>query len=560
MKFSVRAFSGMRPCVSPDLLSAGSAVDASDVVLQGGDLDPLRSPLFVANLSATASTVKAIYRFGQDLSSDSTFWFQSNNEANFVRGPLDDDTEERTYYTGHLSYPTKTRAGTSATGAAPYPTTSYPMGLYMPASAPTGTVTGTPTVADSVAEDVAYVVTLITAWGEEGPPSSPSAIYSWRAGQSISLVLPTSGAPSYPGNATKSGQVYVAKRVYRSSTGASGSARWLLVNTEGDIPMATAGYTDNKITANLGEMLATKGWVEPPDDMVGLTQMANGILAGYSGNTVCFSHPFYPYAWPVRYQQSVDAPVVGMAAFDQSLLVSTTRSLYVISGTDPSSLTSQRLPDPQACIARRAMVSMLGGVVFPTPDGVGFVGPSGFSMLSDGLFTRREWIAYTTNPSSMHAYEIDGAYVLFLDNGTQGCLVFKFGSEPSLSRSTVYATAGFRDPGRDALFLCIPGTGTSRAVYKWDGGSSMTFQWKSGVFRLPSPANLGAARIHASGDVTFELYADGSLVAGPYTITSSSPFKLPGTYRSQRYQFRVSSSSVVRSVEIGSTVKDVISE
>lgn len=558
MKLTVRAFQGIKPVSATDLLKPGEAVVAQNVVLQGGDLDPLKATLKVADLTSTASTVKAIYRFNQAGASDTLYWFQSNNAANFVKGPIDGDTEERTYFTGHLNYPAKTKSGL-ATAGTPYPFTSPPMGLYKPASAPAAAVTGTPTDATAVAEDVCYVMTLVTDWGEEGPPSAVSNIVSWRPGQTIQLTLATSGVPSYPTNEVKSGTNYTKKRIYRSATGSSGSATFLLVNTDDNLAYATGTYADSHTTASLGEALKTTGWIEPPDDMLGLCQMANGMLAGYSGNTVCFCEPFTPYAWPVRYQQSVDGPINGIAAFGQSLLVSTSRSLYVFTGPDPSSVTSERLSEPQICISNRAMVPMLGGVVFPTPDGLGYVGPGGFRMLSDGLFSRREWAPFTTDPAAMHAYEIDGRYVLFYNNGAGGGLVFKFGDEPTLTTTSIYATAGFRDPGRDALFLCIPNGGTGREVHKWDMGSAMTMTWTSGVFTLPSPTNLGAARVSAAGSVSFEILADGVAQGSPITVTDSMPFKLPGGYRTQRVQFRLTGSSVVRSVEIGDTVRAIIS-
>lgn len=561
MKFTVRAFRGMRPGIQPDNLSVGEATLARNAVLEGGDLDPLRAASLVTSLTPTASVVRTIYRFLQTSASDTQFWFQSANDVQFVKGPIDGDTEERTYYTGHLAYPTKTRAGATATATPPYPTTSIPMGLYKPAVAPSVSVTGTATDPNSTAEDVTFICTLVTDWGEEGPPSDPSAIVTWRTGQTLQVSLPTAGAPSYPGNTTKSGQVYTGKRLYRSATGASGAARWLLVNTEGDIPLATASYSTTKPTAQLGEALRTRGWIEPPDDMRGLVAMANGVLAGYSGNTVCFSEPGYPYAWPVRYQQTVDAPIVAMQAFGQSLLVSTTRGLTVFTGPDPASITSERIQDPQISLSNRAMVPMLGGIVFPTPDGLGYVGPGGFKMLSEGLFTHREWTTYSAIASSLHAYEYDGRYILFYDNGSeQGSMIFKFGDEASLTLSTVYATAGFRDPGRDALFLCVNGAGTVREVRKWDAGANLTATWTSGVIRLMSPTNFGAGRIVADGPVTFEILADGVVQGAAITVTDSMPFRLPAGYRTLRAQARITTSSVVRSLELADTVRNLLGD
>lgn len=555
-RVSVRGFTGMRPVLAEDLLPVGAATFCSNALLTGGDLKPLNQPLTVTTLTA-AAPIQTIYRFGQSVASAVNFWFQSPNVAHFVRGAIDGDTSERTYYTGHLSYPAKTRAG-DATGAAPFPTTSTPMGLFLPTSAPSVAVTGTATDPASAAETAVFVMTLVSAWDEEGPPSAPSAPVAWRAGQSLSLTaLATSGVPSYPGNAVKSGQGYVGKRLYRSATGSGGSARYLLVNTEGAIAFAATTYSDTKATAALGEALPSRGWVEPPDAMLGLTQMANGMLAGHFGATVCFCEPFTPYAWPVKYQQSVDAPVVGMASFGQSLMVSTTRSMYVFTGPEPGSLTSERLAVPQVCVAGRSMVAMMDGVVFATPDGLGYVGPSGFRMLTDGLMSRREWRLYA--PSSMHAYESDNAYICFFNTGARTAgLVFRFGAEPSFCETDVYALGGFRDAGQDALYIVTAGSGAARPVQQWEGGSASTTTWTSGVFRLPAAANMGVARVEATGTAEFTLLADGVVKYGPVNIASAAPFRLPSGYRSARYQMRVRSAATVRAVEIATSSTELL--
>lgn len=555
MKVSLRVFTGMRPVCASDLLKPGEATSAINTLLTGGDLAPYYNPLQITALTS-ASPVLSIYRYGQSSTSETQYWFQSTNDCNFVKGPVDQDTEEKTYFTGHLSYPAKTK-NTVATTSSPYPTTSYPMGLQKPASAPSAAVSGTATDPTSAAETVVYVCTLVSAWGEEGPPSDASAAVSWRAGQTVTVTLPTSGTASYPGNSNKA-QTYSTKNLYRAATGSSGTATYLLVAS--GIALATTSYADTTTTANLGGALLTKGWVEPPDDMKGLTQMANGVLAGFSGSTVCFCEPFVPYAWPVKYQQSVDAPVVAMAAFDQSLLVSTTRSLYVFTGADPASMTSERLAVMQTCVSKRSMVEMMGGVVFACPDGLGYVGPGGFKLLTDGLMTRREWQAYV--PSSMLGFESDNKYVCFYDTGSvQKGLIFTLAlSEPSFCETDIYATAGFRDRGRDALYLCVNGGGSTRNVQKWDAGTAATMTWQSGVIRFPAPTNVAVARVEYTGTITFELIADGVTKYGPATVTSALAFKLPSGYRSMRYQVKVSGTGTVRAIELADSMQSMVED
>jgi hypothetical protein len=551
MKIQLRKFTGMRPVSAPDLLQPGEATVAIDTSFDGGALKPQNGLSGVVKSLTSVSEIKTIYKFGQNNTNEAQFWFQSSNVAHFVKGPVENDTEETTYFTGVLSYPAKTRASI-ATSAEPYPSAAFKMGLPKP-SAPTVVLSGTPTDPNSTPETVAYVVTLVSTWGEESEPSAPSALVTWREGQTITVTTQTSAAGNYPLGAG------AKKRIYRSATGTTGSARYLLVNTDDALAISTPDYADTKPTAQLGEALRSKNWTEPPDTMLGLTQMANGILAGYDGNTVCFSEPFTAHAWPVRYQQALDAPVVGMAAFDQSLLVATKRSLYVFTGVDPSQMTSQRLPTPQTCVSGRSMVEMNGGVVFATPDGLGYVGPSGFKLLSDGLFTRPQWQEYA--PSSIHAYEHEGSYIAFYDTGTvRGGLVFQFGSEPTFYKTSLYATAGFRDRSRDTLFVCVNGSGTTREIRKWDDGSAMSLTWESSEFRLQSEANMAVARVDVTGTINFTLIGDGVTRHGPVAVSNRLAFKLPANYRAMRYKVRLTGTGTVRSVELADSMRSLVDE
>jgi hypothetical protein len=548
VKLQLRTFTGMRPASAVDLLKPGEAASAINTSFSGGDLEPLNALSAAVVTLTSVLELKTIYRFGQSNTNEAQYWFQADTDANFVKGPLDGDTEETTYFTGTSAGPSKTRASVATTGS-PYPSTVYKMGLPKP-NTPTVVLSGTATDPQSTPETVAYVVTLVSQWGEESEPSAPSALVTWRAGQTITVTSQTSGSGSY---LLSTG---AKKRIYRSATGTSGSAKYLLVNTDDALAITTADYADTKATSALGEALRSKNWTEPRSDMFGLVQMANGIMAGFSGNTVCFSEPFVPHAWPRKYEQSVDATIVGGAVFDQSLLVATKRSLYLFTGSDPAQLTSERLAITQTCVSKRSMVEMNGGVVFACPDGLAYIGPGGFKLLSDGLLTRSQWQAY--KPDSMHAYNTDTDYVVFYDTGTvKKGLLFSFGTEMSFCELDFYATAGFRDRGRDALYLCVNGTGSNREIRKWDAGSALSMTWESGEFRLEAPVNMSVARVETVGAVNFELLADGSVVYGPTSISGRQAFKLPADYRATRFRVRVSGTGRVRSIELADSMRSL---
>lgn len=530
----VRSFGGIRPAKSPDLLAPGEAQAASNTRLTAGDLEPFYGLTSVMSMPGSINT---IYRYGQTVASDTQSWMTFATDTNVVRGPIDGDTEERTYITsGDFSYPAKTKS--SLVGASPGLPTVLRMGFPAPPSF-AASVSGTAVDPTSAAETSIYVVTFVSSWGEEGPPSAATASVTWRVGQQVDI----SSLPSAPSGAYSVTHI----RLYRSVAGSSVTSFQYVTQ----LAAGTATYTDTALSADLGDVLETTGWDAPPDSMIGLTGMANGMMAGFSGNTVYFCVPFVPYAWPLAYQQSTADAIVGMASFDQALVVGTVAGLYVFTGPDPSSITSERLATTHALASKQSMVSAMGGVVFASQEALVYVGPGGVRELTDGIMTRREWTSY--QPSSMRIVERDGRLHVFYNNGvTSGALIWDT-EAGSVSTTTAYAVP-YVDKYRDALFLLTGGN-----LYKWDTNAAapLSYSWTSGVFRLPGECNMAAARVDAYAyPVTFALYADGAL-KHTQTVTSIYSFPLPADYMSTRYSFTISGTNSVRAVEIATSVEEL---
>lgn len=534
MKVSIRQFKALRPLVEPDLLSLGEATVATNCVVKSGALVPLRAPAPVAALPGAQAV--SVYRFGQNIVSDTQFWFQFPWDADVVKGPVDNDTEERTYITGGVIPPYKTNA-VIGTSAPPYPSVVYEMGVPAPSTPPLCATLGTPTSTDIV-ETRVYCFTLVTGWGEESAPSPASNILSVYPGQTVNIFDLNSGIASGAYN-------YVSKRIYRSVTGTS-STQFQFV---AEVPLATFNAVDSLAASQLGGVLVTRGWVPPPASLRGLTAMANGIMAGFAGNTLCFSVPYAPYAWPLAYQLSVDAPIVGIAAFDQSLFVGTTTGIYIATGADPSAMTLEKLAVKQSCVAKRSIVPMMGGVVWASPDGLCFVGNSGFKLLTEDLISRKQWQAY--HPWSITAAEHDGKYLAFFYNGGPAveCMVFDLGSTPTFTVATVPTVGVYRDPKGDALFLAQSGN----VLSKFDEGAPMSLTWRSGEIRGSHHRPWSCARVLADTyPVTFVFRYAG----GVFTTAVNGPqaFRLPPG-RTMSFSVEVQGATTIREIAVADSMR-----
>lgn len=395
--------------------------------------------------------------------------------------------------------------------------------------------------AQVVPETRTYVYTYVTAYGEEGPPSSASSLVNVDPAQAVVLSVPT-GAPTGSYNIT-------AKRIYRSSTvGASAQFQFVA-----EIPLATGSYSDTKSQADLGEILPSEEWIAPPAGLKGLKIMANGVGVGFVGRTLYLSEPYLLHAWPHEYTVSND--IVGLGVFGQTVVVLTTGTPHVFNGVDPGAMSETKIAVPQACVSKPSIVDMGDGVIYSAPDGLVSIGSGGLSVITEKLYSREQWQAL--NPSSIRGFVYNGRYVMTYDNGTRGIVMFDFtGQGAVLTASDVNLstaiTAGYYDPTTDTLYFA-----QGANIVRFDRGSNLSFTWKSKVFRLPFEDNFAVAQVHAdSYPVTLKVYGDGVL-RHTQTVTSSKEFRLPSGFRCRDWEFQVEGSATVTEVAIANSVAEL---
>lgn len=513
MRLTIKRPAGIAPAIAATELPDNFAQIAHNCRLHGADLRAWRAPADIWT-PTKAGTINGIYRFGQDAPAETDYWFHWNSDVDVVRGPIFGDTTERTYFTGD-GVPKVTNALLALSGGGTnYPIAAYTLGVPAPTLAPNLVVSGSAT-GDS--EDRVYVYTYVTGWGEEGPPSPPSTITQVYPSQSVDL----SGmliAPAGNYNITH-------KRIYR--TGGS-SGEYLFVT---EVPVASATYLDNLPTSELNEAMSSTEYNPPPETMSGLVSLGNGILAGFDGIDVYFCVPYRPHAWPARYAQSVDSPIVGLGVFGQTLVVLTQSIPYLVVGVDPSAMQMTPLNDfPQACVSKQSIVSMEGGVFFASPDGLCNIGSGGFRIATVGRFDHDAWQAY--KPSTIRAWAHDGRYIGFYDTGTvqQGFVFDPADAVAPFVTIGFHATAGYRDIKRDALYLMTGGK-----IKKWDAGAAMANQWRSKRFVVGRSANPVWLRVLSSAwPVTINFYVDGALKHSR-AFTSDEARRMPALSRNMRY-------------------------
>jgi len=541
MKIAIAGFRGEMPIVDERLLPDVNAQRARNVYLRRGTLKPERNPGVIVGLPSTISP-SSLYRYpnGND---GAGFWmvWGGGKTVYAVKSPLADDAWDRVYWTGDGA-PKMGGIAQITSGSQPYPSSSFRLGIPAPASAPTVTeAQGRPAVDDYplTAVQASYAVTLISRFGEEGPPSPPSdPVIRWdmvdgaAEGGSVTLALPAA-----PGSAND----IVSKRIYRAES--SG-----VFQQVGDVPVSQGSFVDSVPSDSVGISLPSTEWDMPDSRLTGLTAMPGGFLVGYFGNTLCFSEAFYPHAWPVSYQLAFSEDVVGVVAVAGGLVVATNGRPHMITGSSPAAMADMHLDEDQPCVSGRSLVDMGEYAVYASPNGLVAVGGGSAQLLTKTIISKDQW--QNLNPDTIHAYRHDGRYLAFY---LGGCFAFTPGE--GFEFFDINAEGGWYDLANDQLCL-IQGS----KITAWGEGSVMTLNWWSKIHEIaPGSAGLTCAKVIArSYPVNMKIFADGEMMINT-DVAGSEMFRLPAGYAHARdWEFSISSTNEVQSVQIASSPSELV--
>lgn len=498
--FKVSEFGGVVPRLEPRLLPHNSAQTADNVKLFSGSLTSWKKPT-TTNSPTRTGNLQSMYRM-YDTSSD--YWLTSTSDVDYVKGQVAGDTTFKVYFTGEVSTgsnyaagPRKTNLNLAKTGGTDYPHDWLEMGVPAPGAAPAVIGTGG-TSTNSVTR--VYLYTYVTGtdaqggtWSEEGPPSPLGTGTGKSDATWVISALSTGTTGKYAfGGATK--------RIYRSLTDNAGNTNYQLALDA--VPIATTSTNDTIADGALGVICPTftvgvvnSEWVAPPSDLKGLIALPNGIMAGFSGNQICFCEPFYPHAWPIRYRLATNFDIVSMGRYGQTLIATTKGFPYAVTGARPDSMAMAMIEENHPCTSKRGTVSFPWGVMWPTPNGLALAGVGGTLNVVEEFMKRDEWRALCF-PDTLVAAQYQDVYFGFFNDGdaVRNFIFDKTNRHGPLSFGNFSAQGVWTDPETAKFHLLQNGV-----IKLWDDDAInlAPFDWKSKVFVLPSPVNFGAIQVDA---------------------------------------------------------------
>lgn len=545
MSITIGTFRGMRPISDPRFLADENAVLAKNCWYADGDLRPVSGLARREEIALTEGT-RTIFPYVTDTE---LVWFSWNKEVDACHSPIPADPYQRVYFTG-LDVPRYTR-NDIAIGAS-LPNASYKLGIPLPTQPIQATLgadkpddgDGEGEVADIVEasddESRLYVYTWVSGIEEEGPPSpiSNEIVLTDPEINTVDLILPPLGVNE---------QDIQKRRLYRTATAGSITDFYLVA----ELDVETLTYNDALLAQDLGAVLVTGNYFAPPEQLIGLTSLPNGVLAGFYDNIFCPSYPNIPYAWNPDYQLACDSPIVAIAATSFGAVVMTQDKPYLIQGYTPDSYSYMKLETAAACVSARSVVDMGDAIIYASGRGLEMVTGTTPVNLTAGIYSLEQWKAL--NPSSFDAYLYKGKYVAFYDNGDkQAALIFD-AAGGDVTQCEVYARAACRYPLSEALYVVIDDV---MHIFDSDETNPMPMTWRSKPF-IHFPYRYRACKVRGE-NLTCHILRDAECIKtqdiGRYRYQGYT-FRVPQG-RGSEWQIEFTGVGAVRDVQLAPTKRD----
>lgn len=425
-------------------------------------------------------------------------------------------------------------------------------------SGTTGTVDLAPSAQQGAnQETVAYTYTYVNAYGEEGPPADP-ALATHEIGYEIDVTI------TLDESVLTAGYMQITEiRVYRTPSGST-VASYFYVGSIYPNYSSPSGpqytFNDTVASGDLGEELSSTNYYPPPQNLVGLNSLPNGILYGWVDNALYFSNAYQPWAWNPANVLTFPNRIVGSLPMGEGLVMSTTAKPYVIAGSTPDAMSAAPLNISLAGVSKWSFANVGGLAMFATQEGIVVIeGAMGSMGYSDRFFTRDVWRQkYQAGFAQMRFAEWDGRLVVWAADGSFTPFMLRFeGMSGTMTELPNFNGAGsFINPLNDSFYYT-----NGKSVLQFNTGVPLQSSWQSRIIIQQGPANYGAFEAMCDGEWVLTIYADdenGVMVKRfQTTLTGNVRDRLPSGYKSRRWQIALQGVGTFRELRIADSMRDL---
>lgn len=375
-----------------------------------------------------------------------------------------------------------------------------------------------------------------------------------------------------------------------------------------EIPAANTTYNDTipSATVSLAAGISTLDTLPPLKNAHSMVLLANGVMAVLAENQLCLSEQGKPYSFPLSNRYSFPGIGVALVAAGNSVIVLTDNFPYVATASVPEAASLTKVPGETLapCVSKRGVVDIGSGAIYPSHDGLFLVTAAGARNLTADLFDFEEWQKLT--PESFKAAFQGGTYYAMHDTDSQAYVFSLNTKEPdSVVEFNVQVESLYSNPLDGRLYV-----GQGNKISEWDADDSkrMTAFWTSKEYQLGRSLNFSVAQVHAKfedikgqdntiRDANTALLADVNKIGGAICcsaigvhpvggsalepipdvtalsvqftlivddvpvftkpLTSSTPFRLPGDFKSDVQAVQIASTVPVYSINLAQGMQEL---
>lgn len=546
----VATFLGAKPVISDRLIPENVAAVSENQRIESGALEPIRAYTSVKNLVKNSTEFVLRIPNGDVNDLNASHWIEFDNlRTDVVRTPVVNDTFKRWYW---CSPSTGLKYLPEATLISSGPSAGLDVGVARPAAsfdvAIVANTGGTHNDEVELKTTRVYVLTYVTIYGEESAPSLPKQAtgYTDQTWRVSAIPQPTQGL-----TITEIDKI----RIYRSEVDAAGGAAYYRVT---ELNVGTTSYDDTttpqRVTAN--PQLETE-MSNTPVDMNGIALMPNGIMVGFKGTDLFFSEPYKPHSWPAAYRLSVQHEIIGLAVQGSTCVICTDGNPCTVTGVSPATMTLSQSDVSLPCLFKKSIVSAPEGVYYATSTGLVIVDSSGPRVITDDIIGRELWES-DFKPAGMYGGLYLGSYIGCRNRASFGRSLFIIREGTVIEYEMPTAAIIGMDEYSNKPWMIAEGKVFD--LFPINTGRR-SLRWLSKVFILPNQISFGACQVYydAGGNpnMRLKIWADGNLIFDELFTISALPKRIPGGFKSDRWQFEITTTARVHQVIIAQTIKDL---
>lgn len=533
---------------------------AINTYIEDGTLTPMKNStyFYLEDDVYVPTGTKGIYKH-KNVNTDEYEWHFFNSKTNVVRHPVGSDIHQRIYFVedGKLKY--KRYAWPEVYDAiAPQPNPQNQL---------------TVDISDGGTGDITRFIafTLVNNLGEE-----------------TALSLTTSGTDNYLyGNyyitgLTETSNITVTWDENLIVPGGGYYDTWVKirfymtpVTTQSeDYKFAGEAYisSQNITIENAGTDLSIAENVSSPvrltyDDYTtvtlrGVCKTSFGSIITWDAANIYISDMKHPYCFSALSTYSIESEILSINPFGTSFLVSTTTSPYVLTGTDPTAMITEKAEQARGCLNKDCIVDMDSFICVPTDEGIYKIGTGVFELATKSMFTSASWKRIIGDGAYLvEATQYKNLYLLYLSTGNT--LVFDF-INGFFWELDYEIRCGYYDKLEQKLYYTIDGVPDTRLLVFNNADNAYiynvkTYSYKTGKIMLNTPVNFKYVRVFADsyvGSITINAY-DSGILKFSRDISSDDIVKIP-SIRFNEAEIEIVSNVVINFINISTTLEEML--